>query len=183
MAVTTTICDFGWKAVDFDLEGTDGRRYRLADVRGEKATLVMFLCNHCPYVKGVIDDIIADVDDLKAHGVGAIAIMSNDTDAYPADSFANMKRWAEEKGFPFPYVLDADQEAARAYDALCTPDFFGFNRDLELQYRGRIREVRGAAPVAGSRRELLEAMIEIAADGRGPAAQNPSMGCSIKWRR
>ena len=182
MAVTTPICDFGWKAVDFDLEGVDGRRYRLADARGEKGTLVMFICNHCPYVKAVIDDIVRDVGELKGHGIGAIAIMPNDSEAYPEDSFDNMRRWADEKNFPFPYVIDRTQATARAYDAACTPDFYGFNASLELQYRGRIGEVRSLEPVAGAGRELLDAMVRIAQTGEGPREQTPSMGCSVKWR-
>ncbi len=182
MAVSTPICDFGWTAPEFDLEAVDGGRYTLADVRGEKATLMMFICNHCPYVKAVIDDIIRDVDELKGHGVGAIAIMPNDTRAYPADSFDNMRRWAEQKGFPFPYAIDPTQEVGRAYDAVCTPDFFGFDADLGLQYRGRIAEVRGLAPAPGARRELFEAMVAIAEHGEGPREQVASMGCSVKWR-
>ncbi len=182
MAVTTPICEFGWKAVDFDLEGVDGRRYTLEDVRGGKGTLVMFICNHCPYVKAVIDAIIRDVRELEEQGVIAIAIMPNDTVAYPIDSYENMRRWAEEKDFPFPYVIDRDQATARAYDAACTPDFFGFNARLELQYRGRIEEVRNLEPVVGARRELFDAMVRIAETGKGPREQIPSMGCSVKWR-
>ena len=182
MAMTSTTVDLGWKAADFELEGTDGRRYRLADVQGPKGTLVMFICNHCPYVQAVVEDIVRDARDLQAHGIGAIAIMPNDTTAYPDDSFENMRRLAEAKPLPFPYVIDRTQEVARAYGAVCTPDFFGFNAALELQYRGRIYEVRNRQRVAGSRRELFEAMVEIARSGRGPAEQLPSIGCSIKWR-
>jgi peroxiredoxin len=182
MAATTPICDFGWPAKDFDLEGVDGKRHTLDDVRGEKGTLVMFLCNHCPYVKAVIDDLIAGVTELAGEGVGAVAIMSNDTDGYPADSFENMAAWSREKGFSFPYLIDSSQEVARAYDAVCTPDFFGFDADLGLQYRGRIAELRNLGPLPGGRRELFEAMKDIAATGKGPRDQVPSMGCSIKWR-
>ena len=182
MAATTASCEFGWKAVDFDLEGVDGRPYRLDDVRGEKGTLVMFICNHCPYVKAVIDDIIRDVGELDGKGVGSIAIMPNDIEAYPDDSFENMQRWAEEKRFPFPYVIDRTQAIARAFDAACTPDFFGFNSELELQYRGRIEEVRYHEPVPRARRELFDAMVQIAETGQGPREQTPSMGCSVKWR-
>lgn len=182
MAVTTPICEFGWKAVDFDLEGVDGRRYGLDRVRGERATLVMFICNHCPYVKAVIDDIVRDARELEHHAVGTIAIMPNDTDAFAEDSFENMQRWSAEKEFPFPYVIDRSQETARAYGAACTPDFYGFNSRLELQYRGRIEEVRNLEPVEGARRELLEAMVQIAETGEGPREQIPSMGCSVKWR-
>ncbi len=181
MAATTPICDFGWKAVDFDLEGVDGRRYRLADVRGPKGTLVMFICNHCPYVKAVIDRIVRDCKELKARGIGAIAVMSNDAEAYPEDSFERMKETAQRLAFPFPYAIDRTQEVARAYGAACTPDFFGFNAKDELQYRGRLDESRNS-PAPGARRELFEAMVKIAETGRGPADQTPSMGCSIKWR-
>jgi peroxiredoxin len=181
MAAETPICDFGWQAPDFRLEGVDGRSYALVDVRGESGTLVMFICNHCPYVKAVIDRIVRDVAALEEKGIGAVAIMSNDTEAYPADSFDNMKRFAAEHRFNFPYLIDRTQEVARAYDAVCTPDFFGFDRDLGLQYRGRLDESkREAAP--GARRELYEAMVEVAETGQGPKDQVPSMGCTIKWR-
>jgi len=182
MAATTPATNLGWKASDFNLEGTDGRHYRLADVRGPNGTLVMFLCNHCPYVQAVLDDIIRDVRDLRRHGIGAIAIMSNDTTAYPEDAFENMKRLAEVKQLPFPYVIDRTQGVARAYGAVCTPDFFGFSADLERQYRGRIYAVRNRQRMRGSKRELFEAMVELARIGRGPAEQHPSMVCSIKWR-
>ena len=172
----------GWRPSDFPLEGTDGRRYRLADVRGAKGTLVMFICNHCPYVQAVLDDINGDVRELKEHGIGAIGIMPNDVAAYPADSLENMKRLAEAKQLPFPYVFDRTQEVARAFGAACTPDFFGFNADLELQYRGRIYAVRNLQRVPGSGRELFDAMVQIANTSRGSAQQNASMGCSIKWR-
>ena len=180
-ALTTPICDFGWQAVDFNLEGIDGRRYTLQDVRGEKGTLLMFICNHCPYVKAVIGRLVRDVTELQALGIGAIAIMPNDTEAYPADSFENMKAFAAQHGFTFPYVIDRTQEVARAYDAVCTPDFFGFDADLGLQYRGRLDASR-VEPVPDARRELFEAMREVAASGRGPSEQIASMGCSIKWR-
>jgi peroxiredoxin len=169
-------------APDFELEGTDGRRHRLADLQGSKATLVMFICNHCPYVKAVLDDIIADVRELQPLGVGAVAIMPNDTDAYPEDSFENMRRLAQAKAFPFPYLIDRSQQAARAYGAACTPDFFGFDAGLNLRYRGRIFGVRNLQRVAGGRRELFEAMAAIAGSGAAPAEQYPSIGCSIKWR-
>ena len=181
MAAETPICDFGWQAPDFNLEGIDGRSYSLSDVRGPKGTLVMFICNHCPYVRSVIDRIVRDAGDLKQRGIGVAAIMSNDTEAYPADSFDNMKRFAEENCFNFPYLIDRTQEVARAYDAVCTPDFFGFDKDLGLQYRGRLDESRREA-VPGARRELYEAMVEIAETGHGPKDQIPSMGCTIKWR-
>ena len=175
------ICDFGWKATDFDLEGVDGRRYSLADARGPKGTLVMFICNHCPYVQSVIDRIIRDVAELQEKGIGAIAISVNDAEQYPEDSFENMKRWSEELSFPFPYVYDPTQKVGRDYGAVCTPDFFGFNADLELQYRGRLDESRRDA-IPGARRELFEAMVQVAETGQGPEDQIASMGCSIKWR-
>ncbi len=181
MAAITPICDFGWKAVDFQLEGIDGKTYSLEDVRGPKGTLVMFICNHCPYVKSVISRIVSDVSALQEKGIGAIAIMANDTESYPEDSFENMKAFAKAHGFSFPYVIDRSQEVARAYDAVCTPDFFGFNADLELQYRGRLDESK-TTPVPNARRELFEAMVRVAETGEGPRDQIASMGCSIKWR-
>ena len=182
VATVSSSLEMGWKAADFDLEGTDGRRYKLSDVRGAKGTLVMFICNHCPYVRAVLDDVVEDARELEAHGVKTIAIMPNDTAAYPADSFDHMKALARDKKFSFPYVIDRSQDVARAYGAVCTPDFFGFNADLALQYRGRIFEVRNRQRVAGSRRELYEDMVQIASAGKGPADQTPSIGCSIKWR-
>ena len=168
--------------IDFHLKGTDGRTYSLADVKGANGTVVMFICNHCPYVKGVIDRLVEDVRALQEAGIGAIAIMSNDTAAYPADSFDNMKRFAEEHGFVFPYVIDETQEIARAYGAVCTPDLFGYNAAGEMQYRGRV-DSAGSRPATGSeRRELREEMLEIAKTSKGPAEQIPSVGCSIKWR-
>jgi peroxiredoxin len=171
---STTTPPLGWKARDFELEGTDGKRHRLADLRGPKGTLVMFICNHCPYVQAVLE--------LQAAGVASIAVMPNNTRISPGDSFDNMKRLAAEKKFPFPYLLDTTQAVARAYDAACTPDFFGFDADLGLQYRGRIYESRNRQRTVGSKRELYEAMLEIARSGKGPQDQTPSMGCSIKWR-
>ncbi len=181
MAPATPICDFGEPAKPFDLPATDGRRYTLEDVRGPKGTLVMFICNHCPYVKAVLDRIIRDVSDLKEHGIGVIAINANDPAAYPDDSFANMKRLAAARQLPFPYAFDESQGVARVYGAVCTPDFFGYNADLELQYRGRL-DASKTTPVPGAIRELYEAMVQIAETGRGPEQQIPSMGCSIKWR-
>jgi peroxiredoxin len=175
------VCEFGWKAVDFDLPGVDGKRHTLASARGPNGLLVMFICNHCPYVKAVIDRIVRDCNELTPHGIGSIAIMSNDPSDYPEDSFDNMVRVAREKRFPFPYVLDETQQVAKAYGAQCTPDFFGFNTKLELQYRGRL-DASGRQTVTDARRELFEAMVAVAQTGRGPAAQTPSIGCSIKWR-
>ncbi len=178
----TPVCDFGWKAPDFDLPGVDGKRYSLKDAAGPNGLLVMFICNHCPYVKSVIQRIVRDVNDLKAMGVGAIAIMSNDPAEYPEDSFDNMKQVAADLKFPMPYVIDESQAVARIYGAVCTPDFFGFNGKLELQYRGRLDESRKETAPEGVRRDLFEAMQQVAETGRGPAEQIPSMGCSIKWR-
>ncbi|NJO39042.1 MAG: thioredoxin family protein [Rhizobiales bacterium] len=181
MAAETPICTFGEKATSFELRATDGKRYTLEDVRGPKGTLVMFICNHCPYVKSVLDRIIRDVKDLESHGIGAVAIMSNDTVTYPDDSFENMKKLAAAKDFPFLYLFDETQEVARAYDAVCTPDFFGYNADLELQYRGRL-DASKTTPVPNAVRELYDAMVQVAETGRGPRDQIPSMGCSIKWK-
>jgi peroxiredoxin len=182
VSLQTPVCDFGWKAVDFDLPGVDGKRYSLGDVRGEKGLLVMFICNHCPYVKAVRERIVRDAKELRQYGIGAIAIMSNDPADYPEDSFENMKRVAQEFSFPFPYVLDETQELAKAYGAVCTPEFFGFNGSLELQYRGRLDESRKESAAPDVRRDLFEAMREVALTGRGPREQIPGMGCSIKWR-
>ena len=178
----TPVCDFGRPAIDFDLPGVDGKRYRLKDVAGPNGLLVMFICNHCPYVKAVIQRIVRDVHDLRALGVGAIAIMSNDPTEYPEDAFDQMQRIAADLNFPMPYVLDASQAVAKAYGAVCTPDFFGFNGQLELQYRGRLDESRKETAPEGVRRDLFEAMKQVAETGHGPAEQIPSMGCSIKWR-
>jgi peroxiredoxin len=181
MAATPPICDFGWKPPDFSLPGIDGRTYTLEDVRGANGTLIMFICNHCPYVKSIVDRIVRDANELRAFGVGAAAICANDARAYPDDSFDKMKAFAAANGFTFPYLHDETQEVARAWDAVCTPDFFGFNADLELQYRGRLDESR-SSPVAGAARELFEAMKQVAETGEGPREQNASMGCSIKWK-
>jgi peroxiredoxin len=177
----THICDFGWKAVDFKLTGVDGRTYTLADVRGPKGTLVVFICNHCPYVKAVISRIVEEAKALRDIGIGTIAINSNDAKSYPADSFDNMKLFAGKHGFTFPYVIDETQAVARGYDAQCTPDFFGFNASDELQYRGRLDASRTSL-IPNARRELYEAMKLIADTAHGPQEQTPSMGCSIKWK-
>jgi peroxiredoxin len=182
MALQTPVKHGTEKLVDFHLKGTDGRSYSLADVEGTNGTIVMFICNHCPYVKGVIGRLVEDVRALQAEGIGAVAIMSNDTVNYPDDSFDNMKRFAKQHGFVFPYVIDETQDVARAYGAVCTPDLFGFNRDGKLEYRGRV-DSAGSQPASGSeKRELRDAMVEIARTGQGPAEQIPSVGCSIKWR-
>jgi len=181
MAAETPLCNFGEPARPFALMATDGRRYNLEDVRGPNGLLVMFICNHCPYVKSVLDRMIRDVKDLEAHGIGAVGIMSNDTVTYPDDSFSNMKRLAEDKALPFPYLFDETQEVARAYDAVCTPDFFGYNKDLGLQYRGRL-DASKTTPIPNAVRELYDAMVQVAETGKGPEHQIPSMGCSIKWK-
>lgn len=183
MSVSTPICDFGWIPPDFSLPATDGKTYTLADIRGPNGALVMFICNHCPYVTAVIERLVADIKALQAEGVGVIAIMSNDPEIKPDDSFDKMKTFARENGFTFPYVIDETQDVARAYDAVCTPDFFGFNGDLELQYRGRLDDSGRNPATADTRRELLDAMRLVARTGVGPTEQIPSMGCSIKWRQ
>lgn len=176
------ICNFGWKARDFALPGVDGRTYSLAEVRGSKGTLLAFICNHCPYVRAIVGRLVAEAKALGEVGIGTIAIMPNDTAAYPQDSFENMKLFAAQHGFTFPYVIDATQEVAKTYGALCTPDFFGFNAQDELQYRGRL-DVSRTSLVSNARRDLYEAMRQVAQTGRGPEEQLPSMGCSIKWRQ
>ena len=182
VSLQTPICDFGWKAVDFDLPGVDGKRYNLTTARGEKGLLIMFICNHCPYVKAVRERLVRDAKELMQHGVNTIAIMSNDATEYPEDSFDHMRATAAEFHFPFPYVWDETQQIAKAYGAVCTPDFFGFNAKLELQYRGRLDASRKETAPPDARRDLFEGMLEVAGTGRGPAEQIPSMGCSIKWK-
>lgn len=181
MATETPICDFGAPAPDFRLPGVDGKLWTLAEARGPNGLLVMFICNHCPYVKAVRERIIRDVRDLAPLGIGAIAINANDPADYPEDSFENMKRVARQYNYPFPYVFDETQEIAHAYGAVCTPDFFGYNKDLKLQYRGRLDASRKEA-TPNVRRDLFEAMRQIAQSGEGPREQIPSMGCSIKWK-
>jgi peroxiredoxin len=182
MTITKTgIIDFGWKARDFALTGVDGKTYTLADVRGPRGTLVAFICNHCPYVRSSIGRLVAEAKALAPIGIGTIAIMPNDTESYPEDSFDNMKAFAKEHQLGFPYVIDRTQEVARSYRAQCTPDFFGFNANDELQYRGRLDAMRMSF-VPGARRELYEAMVLVAETGSGPEQQTASMGCSIKWR-
>jgi len=184
MALThTPVCDFGRPAVDFSLPDVDGRLWSLADCRGERGTLVMFICNHCPYVKAICDALVRDVEALEKLGVRAVGIMPNDYSSYPEDAPERMREFARAHGFGFPYLIDETQAVARAYGAVCTPDFFGYNRDLRLQYRGRLDATTPGRPAPeGSPRELLEAMTLIAQTGRGPPQQTPSMGCSIKWR-
>ena len=179
--VQNPICEFGWKAREFSLRGMDGKTYGLKDVRGPKGTLVVFICNHCPYVRAVIDRLVEEATALKALGIGVIAIQPNDVKMSPGDSFDAMKAFAKENDFTFPYVMDETQSVAREYGAVCTPDFFGFNAKDELQYRGRLDESKTTL-VKNARRELYEAMKLIADSGHGPKDQIPSMGCSIKWR-
>lgn len=172
----------GTTAPPFDLPGVDGKRHSLASVRGANGLVVMFLCNHCPYVKAVIDKIPRDLRELAALGIGGVAIMSNDVEAYPEDSFDNMRAVAARHGFGFPYVYDATQDVARAYGAVCTPDIFGYDRDLKLVYRGRLDDA-GRTPREGNRRDLVEAMRAVARGMPAPAEQYASIGCSIKWRK
>jgi peroxiredoxin len=182
VSLSPPVCDFGLPAIDFDLPGVDGKRHSLASARGPRGLLVMFICNHCPYVKAVIRRIVRDTAELATVGVGSIAIMSNDPTDYPEDSWPSMETIARDLAFPFPYVLDQSQEVAKAYGAVCTPDFFGYNAKLQLQYRGRLDESRKETAPEGVRRDLFEAMRQVASSGRGPAQQMPGIGCSIKWR-
>ncbi len=182
MGAQPPVCDFGWQAPDFELPATDGRRYSLQQLRGRKGLLVMFICNHCPYVKAIRERLVRDCRELAGLGIGSAAISANDPADYQEDSFENMQRVARELDFPFPYLFDETQDVAHAYGAVCTPDFFGFNSALELQYRGRLDASR-TSPVADARRDLFEAMKTIADTGRGPAEQIASIGCSIKWKR
>ena len=184
VALTTPICDFGWNAPDFSLPGIDGKSYSLSEIKGINGTLVMFICNHCPYVKSVIHRIVEDISILNTKGIGTIAIMSNDVNDPKygnEDSFDNMKLFARNNNFVFPYVYDETQEVGMKYNAVCTPDFFGFNSNNELQYRGRLEESKTEI-IPNARKELLEAMIQIAETGKGPIKQIPSIGCSIKWK-
>jgi peroxiredoxin len=182
VSTPTPVCNFDWPAPDFDLPGTDGKRHTLKSARGEKGLLVMFICNHCPYVKAVIDRIVRDARELKQQGVNCIAVMSNDPSEYPEDSWDNMVKIAREMDFPFPYVFDETQAIAKAYGAVCTPDFFGFNAKLELQYRGRLDASRKEAAPVDVPRDLFNAMKQVAETGQGPREQIPSIGCSIKWK-
>ena len=177
----TPICNFGEKANSFKLKGTDGKAHNLEDHLGKNGLLIMFICNHCPYVKAVIKDIVNDCKFMEKEGVKSIAIMSNDTKNYPEDSFENMITFSKKHEFTFPYLIDETQEVAKKYGAVCTPDFFGYNNKLELQYRGRIRELKDLKPVSNSESDLLKAMRLIVKTGKGPKNQIPSMGCNIKW--
>jgi peroxiredoxin len=178
----TPVCDFGEDAIDFRLTGTDGKLWTLEDCRGENGTLVMFICNHCPYVKAIQERLARDTRELLDIGVNSVAIMSNDTNDYPEDSFENMQKIAKQYGFPFPYLLDESQAIARAYGAVCTPDFFGYNAGLKLQYRGRLDASRTEPAAADATRDLFEAMKLVATSGKGPEDQITGLGCSIKWK-
>jgi peroxiredoxin len=182
VSLETPVCDFDLPAIDFSLPGTDGKIWTLEDCRGENGLLVMFICNHCPYVKAILDRLVRDTNELKQMGINTVAIMSNDVADYEEDSFDNMKLVAQEQGFNFPYLFDETQQTAQAYGAVCTPDFFGYNKDLKLQYRGRLDASRKEAAATDARRDLFEAMKQVARTGHGPQQQIPSMGCSIKWR-
>ena len=175
------VCNFGRKATDFDLLGVDGKRYSLSNSRGKNGLLVMFICNHCPYVKSIRERIVRDTRELQQYGINSIAIMSNDPAEYEEDSFDNMKKIASQYGYPFPYVWDETQQVAQDYGAVCTPDFFGYNARLELQYRGRLDASRKDV-IANAPRDLFNAMVRVAETGNGPAEQIASMGCSIKWK-
>lgn len=182
VSLETPVCDFDAAAINFSLPSTDGKMWSLADCVGEKGLLVMFICNHCPYVKAILDRLVRDTDQLKQLGINSVAIMSNDVADYAEDSFDNMKIVAEQNHFSFPYLYDETQTIAQQYGAVCTPDFFGYNKELQLQYRGRLDESKKQAAATDVRRDLFEAMKLVAETGRGPEHQIPSMGCSIKWR-
>ena len=177
----TPICNFGEKAHDFDLRGVDGKNYSLKDCMGKNGMLIKFICNHCPYVKAIIKDLVKEINDLMNFGINSVAIMSNDTKNYPEDSFENMKLFAERNNFNFPYLIDETQQVARNYNAVCTPDFFGYNNEKKLQYRGRISEHKELKPVRSGNSELFDAMKMVSETQKGPKEQIPSMGCNIKW--
>ena len=177
----TPICEFGKKADNFNLKSTENKMITLNDIKGEKGTLIMFICNHCPYVLATIKEVVKNCKELENDGIKSLAIMSNDPKVYEEDSFENMIKFAKDNNFDFPYVIDETQEIGKAYGAVCTPDFFGYNKNLELQYRGRIRELKDLKPVKNGESELLNAMELISKTGNGPKEQFPSMGCSIKW--
>ena len=182
VSLETPVCDFGTKAFDFTLPGVDGRTWSLQECMGEKGLLIMFICNHCPYVKAVQDRIVRDALELKQFGIESVAIMSNDPTDYQDDSFENMKLFSKRMNFSFPYLFDESQDIAKQYGAVCTPDFFGYNANFELQYRGRLDASRKETAPPDTQRDLFEAMKLIAQTGQGPQDQIPSMGCSIKWK-
>ena len=177
----TPICNFGERAKDFNLKSTENKQISLKDVTGANGTLVMFICNHCPYVKAIIKDLVNDVKFLESLGIKSVGIMSNDVKNYPDDSFENMISFSKLHNFSFPYLIDEKQNIAKEYGAVCTPDFFGYNKNLELQYRGRIRELKDLKPVKKGDSDLKLAMKLVAETGKGPEDQIPSMGCNIKW--
>lgn len=180
MLLDTPVCDFGWKAPDFTLQDTDGNSYTMSEQLGDKGLLIAFICNHCPYVQAIAHRLADDVRELQAEGINVLAVMSNDYRGVPTDSPPYMKKFAQQHGFTFPYLVDEDQTVGRAYKAVCTPDFFGFNKDGELQYRGRIDNA-GMGDPSNRTKELVNAMKQIAETGQGPEHQVASMGCSIKW--
>jgi len=182
MPVETPICDFNKKALPFELKSTENKLISLNEIKGENGTLIMFICNHCPYVKAITKDIVHDCEELKKIGINSVAICSNDSVNYPEDSFENMIKFSKNNDFNFPYLIDETQEVAKAYEATCTPDFFGYNKNLELQYRGRMRELKNLIPVRDTESDLLNAMKQIYETGKGPKNQIPSAGCSIKWK-
>ena len=182
VSLETPVCEFDKAAIDFSLSGVDGNKWSLADCAGEKGLLVMFICNHCPYVKAIMKRLVRDTKVLKERGVNTVAIMSNDPSEYAEDSFENMQKIAKDFDFSFPYLLDESQQVAKEYGAVCTPDFFGYNSNLKLQYRGRFDASRKETAAEDVRRDLLESMTEIGETGKGPQDQIPSMGCSIKWK-
>ena len=182
MPIKTPICDFGQKAFNFELKSTDNKLISLNDIKGENGTLIMFICNHCPYVKAVTKDIVEDCNDMQKIGVNTVAICANDAQSYPEDSFEKMIEFAKKNNFNFPYLSDETQVIAKTYEAVCTPDFFGYNKDLELQYRGRLRELKNLIPVREGESDLKKAMTLIAETGNGPENQIPSAGCGIKWK-
>jgi len=182
VSLETPVCEFGKDAIDFSLPGIDNRQWTLEECRGPRGLLVMFICNHCPYVKAIGERLVRDTRELGGVGINSVAIMSNDPTLYKEDSFENMQAVAQQYDFPFPYLMDASQAVARAYGAVCTPDFFGYNSDLQLQYRGRLDASNKAAAASDVPRELFNAMCDVAETGRGPEHQVPSIGCSIKWR-
>jgi peroxiredoxin len=182
VSLETPICEFGKAAVEFSLPGTDNREWTLQDCRGPRGLLVMFICNHCPYVKAILGRLVRDTGELRESGINSVAIMSNDPTLYIEDSFENMQLVARQYDFPFPYLLDLSQAVAKAYGAVCTPDFFGYNSDLRLQYRGRLDASNTVTAAPDAPRELYNAMREVAETGHGPVQQVPGIGCSIKWR-
>jgi len=179
----TPVCDFGKKAYDFELKGTDNKIWALSDCRGDKGLLVMFICNHCPYVKAILEKLVVETDVLAMKGIGCVAINPNDYISFPDDSFENMAKVSKKHGFGFPYLIDENQEIAKKYESICTPDFFGYNKDLELQYRGRFDDRGIESVINPNQSDLFKAMFAISRTGKGPIEQQPSIGCSIKWRK